>query len=172
MPIKVEGQINLHLADGCILGALGRGTLNTALSLSLSLDFQNIQYEDDWKTVRHRPVIFQRFLTAKPFQFQHRRRILSFPTIMSAHTHTHTHIHARTKIGKVPPVWDQTSEDTRLVLSCSAAVAGTPWCTWLRYCAKAGRSRVRFQMKSLEFFSDIILPAALRPVGRFRLQQK
>ena len=67
MPIKVEGQINLHLADGCILGALGRGTLNTALSLSLSLDFQNIQYEDDWKTVRHRPVIFQRFLTAKPF---------------------------------------------------------------------------------------------------------
>jgi len=32
MPIKVEDRINLHLADGCILGALGRGTLNKALS--------------------------------------------------------------------------------------------------------------------------------------------
>ena len=42
MPIKVEGQINLHLADGCILGALGRGTLNTALSLSLSLSIFRI----------------------------------------------------------------------------------------------------------------------------------
>jgi hypothetical protein len=32
MPIKVEDQINLNLADGCSWGALGRDTLNIALS--------------------------------------------------------------------------------------------------------------------------------------------
>jgi len=30
---------------------------------------------------------------------------------------------------------------------------------------QAGRSRVRFQMVTLEFFIDIILPAALWPLG-------
>jgi hypothetical protein len=34
---------------------------------------------------------------------------------------------------------------------------------------KAGRSRVRFPMVSLEFFIDIILPAALCPWGRLIL---
>jgi hypothetical protein len=34
---------------------------------------------------------------------------------------------------------------------------------------QAGRSRVRFPIVSLEFFIDIILPAALWPWGRLRL---
>ena len=34
---------------------------------------------------------------------------------------------------------------------------------------KAGRSRVRFPMVSLEFFVDIILPAAVWPWGRLSL---
>jgi len=37
---------------------------------------------------------------------------------------------------------------------------------------QAGRSRVRFPMVSLEFFIDIILPAALWPCGWHSLQQK
>ena len=37
---------------------------------------------------------------------------------------------------------------------------------------KAGRSRVRFPMVSLEFFFDIILLAALWPWGRLSLKQK
>ena len=42
------------------------------------------------------------------------------------------------------------------------------WSTALQ----VGRSRVRFPMVSLQFFTDIILPAALWPWGRLRLWQK
>ena len=38
---------------------------------------------------------------------------------------------------------------------------GTRWHSWLRHCSTTGRSWVLFQMVSLEFFIDIILPAAL-----------
>ena len=44
--------------------------------------------------------------------------------------------------------------------------------SWLRYCATAGRPRVRFRMVSLEFFTDKILPAALSPWGWLGLWQK
>jgi len=53
--------------------------------------------------------------------------------------------------------------------TCGILLEGPPgyqgarcwWRSWLSYCAQAGRSQVRFQMVSLEFFIDIILPAAL-----------
>ena len=47
-------------------------------------------------------------------------------------------------------------------------------CHWLRQCAVLliGRSLVRFQMVSLEFFIDIILPIALWPCAWFILWQK
>jgi hypothetical protein len=37
---------------------------------------------------------------------------------------------------------------------------------------QAGKSQVQFPMVSLECFNDIIIPAALRPWGRFPLTQK
>jgi hypothetical protein len=42
------------------------------------------------------------------------------------------------------------------------------WGTMLQ----AGRSRVRFQMRSLDFLIDLVLPAALWPCGRLSLWQK
>ena len=38
---------------------------------------------------------------------------------------------------------------------------GTRWRSWLMHCATKQKSRVRFSMVSLEFFIDIIFPAAL-----------
>ena len=37
----------------------------------------------------------------------------------------------------------------------------TQWCSYLRHALQGGRLRVRFPMVSLEFFIDIIFPAAL-----------
>jgi len=40
---------------------------------------------------------------------------------------------------------------------------GARWRSWLRHCAT--RSRVRFPMVTLEYFIDLIFPAALRFFG-------
>jgi hypothetical protein len=44
---------------------------------------------------------------------------------------------------------------------------GTRWRSWLRHCATS--RKVRFPIVSLDFFIDIILPAALWPWGRLSL---
>jgi hypothetical protein len=53
----------------------------------------------------------------------------------------------------------------RLFLVCNPQeVRGMRWCS-SGTALQVGRSRVRFPMVSLEFFIDIILPAALWPLG-------
>ena len=54
-------------------------------------------------------------------------------------------------------------EDTGYLLEARGSAIG--WGTALQ----VGRSRVRFPMVSLDFFFDIILPAALWPWGRLSL---
>jgi len=55
---------------------------------------------------------------------------------------------------------EKCAHNVRFIFStCPLGV--TRWRSWLRPCAKTGRSRVRFPMVSLNFFIDIILPAAL-----------
>jgi hypothetical protein len=46
------------------------------------------------------------------------------------------------------------------------------WGKKLRHCAEAGRSRVWFPMRSLDFSIDVILPAALWPWGQLSLYEK
>jgi hypothetical protein len=57
-----------------------------------------------------------------------------------------------------------------IIIICSEEV---PYPTHISGTAlQAGRSRVRFPIVSLEFFIDIILPAALWPCGQLSLSQK
>ena len=59
-----------------------------------------------------------------------------------------------------------------LILSSSTSVGARGGAVGWGTALQSGRSRVRFSMVSLEFFIDIILPAALWPWGRLSLQQK
>jgi hypothetical protein len=53
-----------------------------------------------------------------------------------------------------------------------ASWGATQWCSWLRHCAKAERTRVWFPIGSIGFFTVLIFPAALWPRGRLSLWQK
>jgi len=49
---------------------------------------------------------------------------------------------------------------------------GARWRSWFGTALQVARSRVGFPMVSLEFFIDVILPAALWPLGRLILEHK
>jgi hypothetical protein len=72
-------------------GARDGHTQHSSLPIFRWSWLQNIQCVEEKKTVRHRPVIFQRFLTAKRFRFPQIQRMHNHPPPphLSARAHTH-----------------------------------------------------------------------------------